>query len=85
MAATDDPAVNARVSELAEQQRIFCVRADDADAATAFTPAVGSHAGVTVAVMGARPRTGTRDAHAGVRDDIVAALREGSLSAAPPP
>ena len=41
MAATDDTEVNERVSELAEQQRIFCVRADDADAATAFTPAVG--------------------------------------------
>src|SRR3954451_5553957 len=53
MAATDDREVNARVSRLAEQQRIFCVRADDADAATAFTPAVGSHDGVTVAVMGA--------------------------------
>ena len=56
MAATDDAEVNARVSELAEQQRIFCVRADDADAATAFTPAVGSHDGVTVAVMGSLRR-----------------------------
>ena len=59
MVATDDPAVNERVSVLAEQQRLFCVRADDAYAATAFTPAVGSHDGVTVAVMGssaARPR-----------------------------
>ena len=35
MAATDDVAVNARVSELAEQHRTFCVRADDAEAATA--------------------------------------------------
>ena len=30
VAVTDDPAVNDRVSELAEQQRIFCVRSDDA-------------------------------------------------------
>ena len=52
MAATDDIEVNERVSVLAEQQRIFCVRADDADEATAFTPAVGRRDGVTVAVMG---------------------------------
>ena len=79
MAATDDPEVNARVSELAEQQRIFCVRADDADAATAFTPAVGSHDGVTVAVMGASAADRNPRHSAGVRDDIVAALREGSV------
>ena len=80
MAATDDPEVNARVSELAEQQRIFCVRADDADAATAFTPAVGQPRRRHRRGDGQpRPRTGTRDARAGVRDDIVAALREGSV------
>ena len=38
MAATDDAAVNERVSVLADEHRIFCVRADNADAATAFTP-----------------------------------------------
>jgi uroporphyrin-III C-methyltransferase/precorrin-2 dehydrogenase/sirohydrochlorin ferrochelatase len=80
MAATDDPPVNDRVSELAEQRRIFCVRADDAYAATAFTPAVGRHAGDTVAVMGTR--VGARDPrrHAGLRDDIVSAMREGALA-----
>ena len=81
MAATDDPAVNARVSELAEQQRIFCVRADDADAATAFTPAVGRHAGDTVAVMGSSAADRDPRRHAGLRDEIVTALREGSLAA----
>src|SRR6187200_228002 len=40
MVATDDLAVNERVSALAEERRLFCVRADDAYAATAFTPAV---------------------------------------------
>src|SRR3954468_4366528 len=59
MAATDDLAVNERVSELAEQRRVFCVRADDAYAATAFTPAVGRHAGDTVAVLGSS--AGERD------------------------
>src|SRR3954465_11325377 len=59
MAATDDAAVNERGSELSEERRIFCVRADAASAATAFTPAVGRHAGDTVAVMGSS--AGERD------------------------
>ncbi len=54
MAATDDSEVNQRISVLADEQRIFCVRADDAYAATAFTPAVGTHDGVTDAGCGPR-------------------------------
>ena len=75
------PAVNERVSELAEERRIFCVRADDAYAATAFTPAVGRHAGDTIAVMGSS--AGERDPrrHASLRDEIVTAMREGALAA----
>jgi len=80
MAATDDLAVNERISVLAEQQRIFCVRADDAYAATAFTPAVGRHGGVTVAVMGSSAADRNPRRSAGVRDDIVAGLREGSVA-----
>ena len=80
MAATDDTEVNERISLLAEQRRIFCVRADDADAATAFTPAVGHHDGVTVAVMGSTASDRNPRRSAGVRDDIVAALREGSVA-----
>jgi len=77
VAATDDIAVNARVSEAAEERRIFCVRADDATKATAWTPAVGSAAGVTVAVLGNRdPRRS-----AAVRDEILAGLREGTITA----
>jgi uroporphyrin-III C-methyltransferase/precorrin-2 dehydrogenase/sirohydrochlorin ferrochelatase len=81
MAATDDAAVNARVSEVAESQRIFCVRADDAHAATAFTPAVGSHDGVSVAVMGSSAADRDPRRSAGVRDEIVTALREGAMRA----
>jgi uroporphyrin-III C-methyltransferase/precorrin-2 dehydrogenase/sirohydrochlorin ferrochelatase len=81
MAATDDVGVNARVSELAEQHRTFCVRADDAEAATAFTPAVGNHGGVTVAVMGTSAADRDPRRSAGVRDDIVTGLREGSVAA----
>ncbi len=80
MAATDDLEVNERISALAERQRIFCVRTDDADAATAFTPAVGNHDGVTVAVMGSSAADRNPRRSAGVRDGIVAALREGSVA-----
>ncbi len=81
LAATDDVAVNERISVLAEEGRVFCVRADDADAATAFTPAVGNHGGVTVAVMGSAAADRDPRRSAGVRDDIVAGLREGSVAA----
>jgi uroporphyrin-III C-methyltransferase/precorrin-2 dehydrogenase/sirohydrochlorin ferrochelatase len=77
IAATDDQAVNAAVAASAERRRIFCVRADDARAATAWTPAVGRHAGVTVAVLGNRePRRS-----AAVRDEILEGLREGTIVA----
>ena len=77
IAATDDPAVNATVSAAAETRRIFCVRADDAREATAWTPATGRHEGVTVAVLANRePRRS-----AAIRDEILVALREGVITA----
>jgi uroporphyrin-III C-methyltransferase/precorrin-2 dehydrogenase/sirohydrochlorin ferrochelatase len=77
IAATDDPAVNARVSVAAEERRIFCVRSDDATQASAWTPATGRHEGVTVAVLGNRePRKS-----AAIRDEILVALREGVITA----
>lgn len=76
IAATDDPATNEAVATAAEQRRIFCVRSDDAREASAWTPAVGRHEGVTVAVLGNRePRRS-----AAVRDEIMHALREGVIS-----
>ncbi|MFG2047936.1 uroporphyrinogen-III C-methyltransferase [Micromonospora sp. NPDC048935] len=50
--AVDDPMAAASVSALAAERRIFCVRADDRTAATAWTPAVTRHGPVTVAVLG---------------------------------
>ncbi len=77
IAATDDPDANEAVSEAAELRRIFCVRSDDGRRATAWTPAVGRHGSVTVAVLGNRePRKS-----AALRDDILTALREGQLVA----
>jgi uroporphyrin-III C-methyltransferase/precorrin-2 dehydrogenase/sirohydrochlorin ferrochelatase len=77
VAATDDAAVNEQVSEAAEQRRLFCVRSDDATRASAWTPAVGRHAGVTVAVLGNR----TPRRSAAVRDAIVAGMRDGAIHA----
>jgi uroporphyrin-III C-methyltransferase / precorrin-2 dehydrogenase / sirohydrochlorin ferrochelatase len=76
VAVTDDEAVNDRVSAACEDQRIFCVRSDDATRGTAWTPAVGRHDGLTVAVIGNRePRRS-----AAARDEIVEAMREGRIA-----
>jgi uroporphyrin-III C-methyltransferase/precorrin-2 dehydrogenase/sirohydrochlorin ferrochelatase len=75
MAVTDVTGVNERVAAEAERRRVFCVRADDASNATAWTPAVGRAAGVTIAVLGNRePRQS-----ATIRDEILVGLREGTL------
>jgi uroporphyrin-III C-methyltransferase/precorrin-2 dehydrogenase/sirohydrochlorin ferrochelatase len=79
IAATDVGAVNEAVSRAAEERRIFCVRAADASEAPAWTPAVGRHAGVTVAVVGNRePRRS-----AALRDQIIEGLRDGALPVRP--
>ncbi|WP_200958159.1 uroporphyrinogen-III C-methyltransferase [Nocardioides sp. Soil805] len=77
IAATNDPHANALVSEAAEERRIFCVRSDDATAATAWTPAVGRHGTATIGVLG------NREPHqsATLRNDILTALRDGHLTA----
>jgi uroporphyrin-III C-methyltransferase/precorrin-2 dehydrogenase/sirohydrochlorin ferrochelatase len=81
VAATDDPAANEAVSLAADARRIFCVRADDAMAASAWTPAVGRSSGVTVAVLSTG--VGGRDPRrsAAVRDAILEGLREGTIAA----
>ncbi|MFH8345440.1 uroporphyrinogen-III C-methyltransferase [Streptomyces sp. NPDC018045] len=75
--STDDPDANAAASQEAEDRRVWCVRSDDAEAATAWTPATGRSEGVTVAVLTGRdPRRS-----AAVRDAIVEGLRDGTLAA----
>jgi uroporphyrin-III C-methyltransferase/precorrin-2 dehydrogenase/sirohydrochlorin ferrochelatase len=77
IAATQRPEVNEAVSAAAEERRVFCVRSDDAPKATAWTPAVGRHGGVTVAVVSNRePRRS-----AAIRDEIIAGLRDGKIVA----
>ena len=79
VAATDDPAVNGAVAAEAERARVFCSRADDAGSSTAWTPAVGTHSGVTVSVLGAGDADPRRSA--AVRDAVVEGLRSGTLAA----
>ncbi|MFJ8690852.1 uroporphyrinogen-III C-methyltransferase [Micromonospora wenchangensis] len=64
--AVDDPLAAASVSAVADERRIFCVRADDRTAATAWTPAVTRHGPVTVAVLGG----GDPHRAMGVRDAV---------------
>ncbi|UGY90427.1 uroporphyrinogen-III C-methyltransferase [Streptomyces gobiensis] len=75
--ASSDLEANAAASDEAERRRVWCVRSDDAEAATAWTPATGRSEGVTVAVLTGRdPRRS-----AAVRDAVVEGLRDGSLVA----
>jgi uroporphyrin-III C-methyltransferase/precorrin-2 dehydrogenase/sirohydrochlorin ferrochelatase len=79
--ATGDRLVDEAVATHADAARIWCVRADDAAASAAWTPAVARGAegtpahGVTVAVTaGGDPRRATA-----VRDAVAAALESGTL------
>lgn len=77
VAATNDTAVNEAVSAAAEERRVFCVRSDSAASSTAWTPSVGRHDNVTVAIWGNQdPRRSVM-----VRDEVVEGLRNGSIAA----
>ncbi|GAA4614488.1 uroporphyrinogen-III C-methyltransferase [Actinoallomurus liliacearum] len=76
-AATDDGEVNAAVAAEAEGQGTWCVRADDAELSPAWTPASGRVGETTVGVLaGGDPRHA-----AGLRDVVVAGLRDGTIEA----
>ncbi|MFI5804020.1 uroporphyrinogen-III C-methyltransferase [Streptomyces sp. NPDC051561] len=77
LVASSDPVANTAASAEAERTRTWCVRSDDAEAATAWTPATGRSDGVTVAILtGHDPRRS-----AAVRDAVVEGLRNGTLAA----
>lgn len=78
--AVDDPVAAEEVSAAARHHRIFCVRADDRHAATAWTPAVTRHGPVTVAVLGG----GDPKRSAAVRDSIREHLGQTNEQAAEP-
>ncbi|MET9255996.1 uroporphyrinogen-III C-methyltransferase [Streptomyces sp. NPDC003717] len=79
--ATSDPAANTTASAEGERNRVWCVRSDDAEQATAWTPATGTSEGVTVAVLAAD--AGVRDPRhtAAIRDAVLAGLQDGTLVA----
>ena len=75
-ACTDDAAVNAAIAAAAEQQHVWCVRADNAQASAVWTPASGRADDVQVGVLSGDPRRS-----AAIRDAILTGLRTGQLSA----
>ena len=75
-ACTDDAEVNAADAAAAEAQRTWYVRADDAGASAAWTPASGQAADARVAVLSGDPRHSV-----GLRDAILDGVRSGALSA----
>ncbi|MFP3990128.1 uroporphyrinogen-III C-methyltransferase [Streptomyces sp. E11-3] len=77
--ATSDHAANEAASAEAEARRVWCVRSDDATAATAWTPATGRSEGVTVAVLTNASPDPRRTA--AIRDAVVEGLRDGTLVA----
>ncbi|MGY5047724.1 uroporphyrinogen-III C-methyltransferase [Streptomyces sp. 900105755] len=79
--ATSDRAANIAASAEAERHRVWCVRSDDADQATAWTPATGHSEGVTVAVLTTDARGRDPRHTAAIRDAVVEGLRDGTLVA----
>ena len=69
-----DPEVNSAVAAEADAAGIWCVRADDASASRAWTPASGQAGGVQVGVVTGEPRRS-----AGIRNAIVAGLTSGAI------
>lgn len=78
LVASNDATTNTLVSEAAERHRVWCVRSDDAEAATAWTPASGREGPVTVAVWG----DGDHQRSPAIRDAVLARLRSGEIVAA---
>jgi uroporphyrin-III C-methyltransferase/precorrin-2 dehydrogenase/sirohydrochlorin ferrochelatase len=85
IAATDDTAVNEAVGRSAETRHTFCVRSDDASHGSAWTPAVGRHGEVTVAVLGDQRESRDPRRTAALRDRILDGLHSGELDVSPGP
>ena len=75
-ACTSDPAVNAAITADCDSARVWCVRADDRGASPVWTPASGEAGDAYVAVLTGDPRRS-----AGIRDVVVAGLRDGTIGA----
>jgi uroporphyrin-III C-methyltransferase / precorrin-2 dehydrogenase / sirohydrochlorin ferrochelatase len=77
-ACTSDPGVNAAIADEADAAGIWCVRADDAAASRAWTPASGMAGDVRVGVLSGEPRHSAE-----VRDAIVGGLASGAIAPRP--
>ncbi len=75
-ACTSDRAVNEAIAADCEAARIWCVRSDDRVASAAWTPASGEAGDAHVAVVTGDPRRS-----AGIRDAVIAGLRDGTIGA----
>ena len=74
-AYASDPEVNSAVTGEADAAGIWCVRADDAAASPAWTPASGQAGPVRVGVISGDPRRSAR-----IRNAIVAGLTSGAIA-----
>ncbi len=81
IATSDRQANTEHLPAEAERHRVWCVRSDDADAATAWTPATGHSEGVTVAVLTTNAKGRDPRHTAAIRDAVVEGLRDGTLVA----
>jgi uroporphyrin-III C-methyltransferase / precorrin-2 dehydrogenase / sirohydrochlorin ferrochelatase len=75
-ACSSDADVNSAVADEADAAGVWCVRADDAAASRAWTPAAGQAGDVRVGVLSGDPRHSTE-----VRDAIVGGLTSGAIAA----
>jgi sirohydrochlorin cobaltochelatase len=75
LALTDSADANAAVAADAEARHTFCVRADRASGGSAWTPATGDAAGVTVAAIADHDPLRARR----IRDRLVEVVRDESL------
>jgi len=78
-AFASDPEVNAAVAAEADAAGVWCVRADDAAASRAWTPASGRAADAHVGVVTGSPRRSSR-----IRNAIVAGLASGAIAPSGP-
>lgn len=75
LALTDSAEVNAAIADEAESRHTFCVRADQAAAGSAWTPATGSVAGVTIAAITSHDPLRAR----AIRDRLLEVVSEEGL------
>ncbi|WP_018681978.1 uroporphyrinogen-III C-methyltransferase [Actinokineospora enzanensis] len=76
LCCTSDQGVNIEVAAEAEDNRVFCVRADAGSEGSAVTPATGEHDGLLVGVLAG----GEHQRSAAARDGLLDALREGRIA-----